>query len=1137
MFTQAHRWAVVAGMCWGLTLGASRAAAADPEPERFYAGASVVRCYPFTWEAVEQLRGLHVQLLSDSEAPGQVDYVIWPDSLAELDALGIPYATLVQDLQRGIEAERQRLAAAPPTGARDATWYEDFKTYDQIVEKLNAFVTDYPDLCTLFSIGQTLEGREIWALRITGSGQAKPGVLYFGTQHAREWASPMVNMWIAEHLLSGYATDTQLHLLLDSVEFFILPVINADGYVYSWASPANRLWRKNRRLNPGGCYGVDPNRNWSVDWGGFGASSDPCSETYHGPTAFSEPCTIALRDFIVAHPSIELCLDIHSFSQLILTPWGHTPVLPPDHDWLMELAGGMSDAIYAVHSMYYDFGPGYSSIYPTSGDMTDWAYGERDIAAFTVEVRDTGLYGFLMPPEEIIPTCEENFAGAVEIAVSGLDLRDCNENGVEDGQDIASGFSEDCNSNGIPDECEIGWDQDCNENGIADLCDIGVGTSLDCNGNFIPDECDLADGTSADCNENDIPDDCEVGGTTDCNGNGVPDLCDIYTGFSEDCSGDGVPSECEPDCNDNGVADDCDLVAGTAPDCNGNNVPDSCDLVGIEYVFPLDEDPHWSTEGEWEFGQPTGQGGDEWDFYAPDPTSGATGDNVYGVNLNGNYSLTETDRFYLTAGPFDCRSGASVNLRFQRWLNMLFEPYGSARIEVSNDGVNWELYWTIGTQYFSEDAWSLQEYDISYTARHQPTVWIRWGYSQAGLIEDLSSSGWNIDDIEIICASYSTDCNGNDVPDECDLAAGTSADCNTNDVPDECELADGSAFDCNENGVLDECDLADGTSLDCNFNRIPDECDIADGTSQDCNENGVPDLCDLVSGFSVDCNDNDIPDACDLAGGTSQDCNENGIPDECDIAAGTSLDCNGNGVPDACDLTDGTSLDCNGNGIPDDCDVLPAPFSVTSDEFAPLGGQMQTYLLTTPATAAATVTLTFTALGDIKFSNEYVDVDINGVPVGTVYTGTYLSCAPDQVDTLEVPVGIFNAAAASGEVAINMVPSATVHPAACGGDNWIQVAVTYPQIPLSTDTNNNGVPDECETCRGDDNCDGVVDFDDIDYFVVAMQGVTVWQNYYSALHGGTPPPCPYANCDVDGNGVVDMDDIDPFIARIGAVCD
>ena len=185
---------------------------------------------------------------------------------------------------------------------------------------------------------------------------------------------------------------------------------------------------------------------------------------------------------------------------------------------------------------------------------------------------------------------------------------DCNNNGVNDLDDIAFGTSQDCNLNSIPDECESTSDcngngqsdicdlfdgtssdvngnnvpdecePDCNGNGVPDDWDISTGTSQDCNGNEVPDECDIALGTSQDCDDNDIPDECEI----DCNGNGVVDSCDISQGTSQDCNGNQIPDECEPDCNLNGIPDDCDIASGFSQDANGDGFPDECDTLYVD---------------------------------------------------------------------------------------------------------------------------------------------------------------------------------------------------------------------------------------------------------------------------------------------------------------------------------------------------------------------------------------------------------------------------------------------------------------------------------------------------------------------------------------------------------------------------
>jgi len=170
----------------------------------------------------------------------------------------------------------------------------------------------------------------------------------------------------------------------------------------------------------------------------------------------------------------------------------------------------------------------------------------------------------------------------------------------------------------------------------------------------------------------------------------------------------------------------------------------------ILYSFNLDSSPGWSIEGEWAFGQPTGGGGTP--NPNPDPDSGYTGNNVYGVNLNGNYDHTTIGGpYYLTAGPFDCNDCSYVSLKFARWLNTDEPEYVESKIEVSNNGTTWQTVWSHTEekpgQSIEDNDWQIMEYDISAVADDQPTVYIRWSYE----IEDEAYpySGWNIDDIQL----------------------------------------------------------------------------------------------------------------------------------------------------------------------------------------------------------------------------------------------------------------------------------------------------------------------------------------------------------------------------------------------------
>ncbi|MBG80195.1 MAG: hypothetical protein CMJ39_05735 [Phycisphaerae bacterium] len=162
------------------------------------------------------------------------------------------------------------------------------------------------------------------------------------------------------------------------------------------------------------------------------------------------------------------------------------------------------------------------------------------------------------------------------------------------------------------------------------------------------------------------------------------------------------------------------------------------------YNFDLDDNPGWSMAGQWAFGQPTGNGGNS--YGNPDPTSGATGSNVFGVNLNGDYSNAQGS-WSLTSNAIDCSQLTDTSLKFQRWLNTDYQPYVSASVEISTNGSSWQTLWENGGSEITDSNWSLQEYDISSIADQQETVYVRWGYAVTS--GAWVYSGWNIDDVAI----------------------------------------------------------------------------------------------------------------------------------------------------------------------------------------------------------------------------------------------------------------------------------------------------------------------------------------------------------------------------------------------------
>jgi hypothetical protein len=348
------------------------------------------------------------------------------EALEPLRLSGIPHRVIVEDLQKVVEAERAQLAGggAPGAGgagrgggggggcAGDQDWFAEYKPLGAISEKLDELVAARPDLASRFSIGLSLEGREIFGIRITsahrGPGRGcKPALFLNATQHAREWIAPMTAMYVAEALVNGYGADPYITNLVDNVEFLIVPVANPDGYIYTWTT--DRFWRKNRRPNAGGSFGVDLNRNWGHQWGvtlphSSAGNATPTSGVYWGTEPFSEPETQRLRDYIASKINIRAHNDIHSYGQYILHPWGHTSAASPDHQTFVSMGAAMQQRIQAVHGRVYSPGTFYTRLYPASGVANDWIYQQHGILSFLFELRGDS---FNPAPSHIRPGAEE----------------------------------------------------------------------------------------------------------------------------------------------------------------------------------------------------------------------------------------------------------------------------------------------------------------------------------------------------------------------------------------------------------------------------------------------------------------------------------------------------------------------------------------------------------------------------------------------------------------------------------------------------------------------------------------------------------------------------------------------------------
>jgi carboxypeptidase T len=289
-----------------------------------------------------------------------------------------------------------------------------YHNYARLLKDLQAIQSANPDIFRLVSIGKSLEGRDLIAVHIntnpnelTGRARsAKPGVIYMGAHHAREHLSVEVPFKLAKYLMDNRRSPV-VSPLLDQRDIWIIPMVNPDGAEFDISTGRYAYWRKNRRDNKDGTFGVDLNRNYGYEWGTGGSDTDTDSDVYMGPQPFSEPETQAIRNFVSAQKNTRVLLTFHTFSELILYPWGHT------HDPIAntrDLAVFKKMAKTMAQWNHYRPQPS-SDLYIASGDTTDWAYGTLGIFAFTFEMSPgsmSGAGGFYPGPKMIDRAFNDN---------------------------------------------------------------------------------------------------------------------------------------------------------------------------------------------------------------------------------------------------------------------------------------------------------------------------------------------------------------------------------------------------------------------------------------------------------------------------------------------------------------------------------------------------------------------------------------------------------------------------------------------------------------------------------------------------------------------------------------------------------
>jgi carboxypeptidase T len=319
---------------------------------------------PKTKEQLSHLIGL-LQIDHFMPVNGFIETELEPTALKTLSKAGIRYQIAVEDVGKQVNELNKKYYAAVKAGTVDAGTakvafeqgcktvstiintpaafavqpaFGGYYSYAQMITAIDNLVIAYPALAEKINIGTSAENRIIWGVKISDNVTAdetdEAELLYYGLQHAREAIGGSSMIFFMQYLCENYTSDNKVQALVDNREFFIIPCMNPDGWEYNRTTTGvGGAWRKNRRLISGTTYGVDLNRNWSVNWGNCSApiqgSSASCgsgtasSDTYYGPNAFSEPETQAIRNFVTSR-NIIAAIDQHAYGPYYSLPLGRS---------------------------------------------------------------------------------------------------------------------------------------------------------------------------------------------------------------------------------------------------------------------------------------------------------------------------------------------------------------------------------------------------------------------------------------------------------------------------------------------------------------------------------------------------------------------------------------------------------------------------------------------------------------------------------------------------------------------------------------------------------------------------------------------------------------------------------------------
>ncbi|XP_017100162.2 carboxypeptidase B1 [Drosophila bipectinata] len=322
-----------------------------------------------------------------------------------------------------VQMQMQRLLN-PITGkGRLST--ERYYSHEEIINYIDDLAQRYPKRVYVKTVGWSYEKRVLKTITITnGGGKAGKKLIFMdGGFHAREWISPAAVLYVIDQLVENFQENAYL---LEDYDWVILPLVNADGYEHTQTGTLARMWRKTRqpyKYLGQTCYGADPNRNFEFHWNEEGASSNPCSDTYAGPNAFSEPEAVVVRDLMHSLSDRGIMyLTIHSYGNYLLYPWGWTSDLPDNWEDLDAVASTGAEAIKNATGTVYTYGSSTNVLYIAAGASDDYGYYAGFNVSITMELPGAGSIGFNPPVTRIDEFVTETWIGIRAMAEKLIEM-------------------------------------------------------------------------------------------------------------------------------------------------------------------------------------------------------------------------------------------------------------------------------------------------------------------------------------------------------------------------------------------------------------------------------------------------------------------------------------------------------------------------------------------------------------------------------------------------------------------------------------------------------------------------------------------------------------------------------------------